>query len=288
GISAGLMALLFPWLLASSLRFRRRNTSLRGIRFNFSGSALQAYKALWYYYLMALILFGVLLIDRNLIADHLKINLETLNIAYIAIGAVLMISIPAIFMRDILQFSLCYTHYGKERFSAYLESSNFISFYWLAIFVAGLMYFFATALGLGLAYLVDLGTNNNTQSTTYGLDMMAGALILAMPYITQFISYYFVQASIFRESFRHLSLGNLRFMSSLLHIGYIGLMLKVTILTVFTLGFYYPWGRVALARYKVESVRVRGDIPLVFSAPLESASALGQEFTDGMNLDIGL
>jgi uncharacterized membrane protein YjgN (DUF898 family) len=42
-VSAGVLMLCMPWVLARSLRFRLHNTSYRGVRFRFSGSVRSAY-----------------------------------------------------------------------------------------------------------------------------------------------------------------------------------------------------------------------------------------------------
>lgn len=57
-----MVAVLFPWLFCTALRFRRRMTSYRNVRFNFSGGIGQSYKAwspVYVFFGVYLLLLGV-------------------------------------------------------------------------------------------------------------------------------------------------------------------------------------------------------------------------------------
>jgi len=61
----GLVALVaviavLPWLLVRSIAFRLRNTSWRGVRFDFHGAGLQGYRVFLVWPLLALVSFGLL------------------------------------------------------------------------------------------------------------------------------------------------------------------------------------------------------------------------------------
>jgi uncharacterized membrane protein YjgN (DUF898 family) len=62
-------------------------------------------------------------------------------------------------------------------------------------------------------------------------------------------------------------------------------------LTILTAGLYWPWAAVALARYRIECVRVEAEAPLgtlVAGLQGQPVSAAGVGATDLFGFDIGL
>jgi uncharacterized membrane protein YjgN (DUF898 family) len=69
------------------------------------------------------------------------------------------------------------------------------------------------------------------------------------------------------------------------------LVLTQTLLTLLTAGLYWPFAAVAIARYRIESVEVVGEVPLsemrVAVAPDRAGRATGDAAADMFGLDLG-
>jgi uncharacterized membrane protein YjgN (DUF898 family) len=86
-------------------------------------------------------------------------------------------------------------------------------------------------------------------------------------------------------------LGDIRFRTEIKAWPLFRLVLKNVTLTILTLGLYWPWAAVALARYRIQCVCVESEAPLsALAAGLEArpVSATGEGAADAFGLDIGL
>lgn len=73
-------------------------------------------------------------------------------------------------------------------------------------------------------------------------------------------------------------------------LAYVGIVLSNTLLTILTLGLFYPWGKVRLARYKARHTRVfaRGDLDHFVQGEREKAGPVAEGVSDLFDFDIGL
>jgi len=80
------------------------------------------------------------------------------------------------------------------------------------------------------------------------------------------------------------------FRSSLLAGRYIALTLGNWLLIIVTLGLYFPWARVRMARYRAEalSIEATGDLDAFVAGECQTAAAIGDETAEMFDLDIGL
>jgi uncharacterized membrane protein YjgN (DUF898 family) len=83
--------------------------------------------------------------------------------------------------------------------------------------------------------------------------------------------------------------GGLRFSSSIRAIRLWKLVLGRMLLVIITLGFYWPFAAVAIAKYRVESlsVEVEGQWPLIEAPSSADANAVGDATLDFFDLDLG-
>lgn len=72
--------------------------------------------------------------------------------------------------------------------------------------------------------------------------------------------------------------------------GYLGLVTVNTLLSVLTLGIFYPWAHVRTVRYKLDHLclMAKGDLDHFVAREQKEVSALGDEAGDFFDLDIGL
>ena len=89
----------------------------------------------------------------------------------------------------------------------------------------------------------------------------------------------------------HTRLGDVRFSTAIAAGPLFRLTLKNVLLTLVTAGLYWPFAAVALARYRVECMRIESDEPLTTLAEGTLAppgAAAGDAAVDAFGLDIGL
>ncbi|MBV9905461.1 MAG: DUF898 family protein, partial [Alphaproteobacteria bacterium] len=68
------------------------------------------------------------------------------------------------------------------------------------------------------------------------------------------------------------------------------ILITNTLLTILTLGFYYPFARVRLARYRMQKYALiaSGDLDAFTSESLENQSAIGEEIAGFFDFSFGL
>src|SRR5205823_5137168 len=86
-------------------------------------------------------------------------------------------------------------------------------------------------------------------------------------------------------------LGDVRFRTEIKARALFKIVFKSVMLTLLTCGLYWPFAAVALARYRIECVRVDSELPLTaIAADLHGrpVAALGEGAADTFGLDLGL
>jgi uncharacterized membrane protein YjgN (DUF898 family) len=83
--------------------------------------------------------------------------------------------------------------------------------------------------------------------------------------------------------------GDLQFHSTILAGRLWKLVLGQMLLVLLTLGIYWPFAAVAIARYRVESIRVegKGSWPVIEAPAVAEGSAVGDATLDFFDLDLG-
>jgi len=86
-----------------------------------------------------------------------------------------------------------------------------------------------------------------------------------------------------------LGLGENNITSNMSVMGYLRIAVRNTFAMLFTLGLYYPWAKVNITRYIVESLRVEAaDLDSFVASSQEENSAFGEEFGEAFDLGIGV
>ena len=244
----GLVA--FPWLLLTSIRFRARNTSYRGIRFAFSGS-----------YLKALVLFLV----------HGPLILLTLGFSF------------PIFLQRQKAFIANHLSYGSAPLRFNARAGDFYRGLAAALMLWALL--LAGAVGLVLRLFAGPGSALGLALILFALPLL-GLLFVLLQLV--FLPYSRVVGS--NLLWNHMQVGITRFRSTQRVRAYLAIALSNWLLILLTLGFFWPLAQIRLAQFRARNLFVVAPQALaeVAAKPRRDASALGSEAMAALDLDIAL
>jgi uncharacterized membrane protein YjgN (DUF898 family) len=255
-ILAGI-AVVMPWLLRNSLRFRLYNTSWRGTRFHFRGTVAGAYR--------------VFLLNGFL----------TLITLYVM----------APFMHQRVK---AYQHdnswFGQTRCSFHARAGQFYLIYLLllAAIVVFAIVMGVSGVGGALASLSQVqkhGGHVNPHTVYTSLAILYGVLILMGVSIGPVL-----HALITNLIWNNTRLGEHRIECNMSPLVLIWISLSNFVLVVLTLGLFIPWAMVRLARFQLESVRLlpASDLQEFVAAEPEAIGAVGEEAATAFDFDISL
>lgn len=279
------LAVLWPALWRASLQFRLGNTSWRGLRMQFTGSMGGAYGALllpWVAFALiggALGFMGGAAAGGGLLAVLLPVA--------IMLGVYGLI--PYFWLR-LKRYQHGHYAYGQIQTSldarvgaTYGVFARTAGVAFLAFLVAGLCFV------LGLALFGGLGGGD---PRAFGAAILAFAPLVAL---------LFVLAQVLPRAYATSRLQNLlwsgtgsediRFKSRVGFGALAGLLFKNWLLVIVTLGLYWPWAAIAVARLRLEAVSLRTRQPLdalSAGARARSGDAAGDAAGDVFGIDLGL
>lgn len=251
------IAVVMPWLLRNSFRFRLYNTSWRGTRFHFRGTAARAYR--------------VFLLNGFL----------TLITLYVM----------APFMHQRLK---AYQHgnswFGRSQCSFHARAGQFYVIYLLllaAIVVFAIVIGFS-GIGGALAALSQVqkqGGRVNPVAVIRALTILYGALILMAVSIGPAF-----HALITNLIWNNTRVGEHRIECNMSPFALVWITVSNFVLVVLTLGLFIPWAMVRLARFQLESVRLlpASDLQEFVAAEPETIGAVGEEVATAFDFDISL
>lgn len=282
-----IVAAIWPALLKSSMQFRLANTSWRGLRFHFKGSAGGAYRAV-----VPLFVPGLVILAAVVGID----NPNKPPVWYLATLGVVALATLAVFpwlLWNLKQYQ--HNHYALASLQTTFKAT-LGSFYKLFFKALGVM---LLPIGLVIAFAaiaVFLGkTNLSSGALPKGImnpavlivlvmasfAAVATTLVIARPYLTSRL-----QNLVWTRT------GNasLRFVSDLRFSSLLWLTVKNWFFVVLTFGFYWPFAAVAVARMRLEAVTVKTRIDpdtLVSQMRSVEGEAAGDAAGDLFGLDIG-
>jgi uncharacterized membrane protein YjgN (DUF898 family) len=281
-------ALIYPWVIVRSAKFRARNTRYRNIAFRFSGTTWQAVKAygLLYLVLLPLVAFSLYLAAYQ--QTHGGVEAMPPNFMQMYGGAfigtlILFIAVWPLYLARMKAFVHRNLHYGStqgefdgsagEFFKALLRVSGLSL---LAFLIMAVMIFGGAMIGTAIGGLAG--------KITMGIIVLAGYSALVLPQAAYF-SY------ITNTTIAHATLGNLKFESDLQAGRYAKLLLTNLLLLIFTAGFAWPWTRVRLMRYRIENTGVLATpaaLDQVVAQASRDESAIGEEAAEFLDFDLSL
>jgi uncharacterized membrane protein YjgN (DUF898 family) len=251
-----LMALVLPWLLLRSLAFRLANTSWRGLRFHFEGSAGSAYRVFLLWPILAIVSLGLL-------APAAHHALKTWQHQQSA--------------------------FGRSRFGF---DATVGAFYRVWLMTAALVVILPVMVAVFVGVLASQGFESRdiipgvADGGVILLVVLAviafyAGLLSVMPY---FITH--VQNLIWNRT----TLGTHRFESRLRFGRTLGITVSNMILTVLTLGLFRPFAVIRMARYRVEAMTlVPGEsLDHFVGQQAREVEAFGEEVSEFFDIDIAL
>ena len=276
------IAALWPALLKSSMQFRLANTSWRGLRFRFTGSLTDAYKA-------ALPLFvpGALIVGASAMVSTHPGRQTQLGIVIGLLGLCSVLLTPWLLWK---LKSYQHTNYAlgaeQTRFSAGIWSFYKLSLKVIAVYM-GLLLLIGVLFGLlgGLAAMSASGKPD------------AQAIALAFFWIVPLAFILFVGLSAFSVArtqdllWNHTASDHVQFQSRLRFRSLFWLNIKNWLLTALTLGLYWPFAVVATRRLRLQAVSIvlALDVEqLVADSTSNAGDAAGDAAGDFFGFDIGL
>ncbi|HEX4635874.1 MAG TPA: YjgN family protein [Rhizomicrobium sp.] len=240
-----------PWLVISSLRFNARNSSYRNIRFNFTGS----YGAAFVAYILWPLLAAITLFTTYPLARR---------------------------ARD--QFNINNHSFGGKYFHAEIPGAAMYGIYLTGLFI--FLGFLAVAAVL-YAGLHTQPLNLKNPATMVPLVIVFGGVYaFSMLFLMTFIGTKVFNLAVSRTALAE----RFQFESALSPLYMTWLTFSNLLLTLATLGLFYPWARVSVARYWVEQLAVTGpqEMDEFMSDVVSGQGAIGEEVASFFDIDIGL
>lgn len=245
-----------PWLITSSLRFNARNTSYRNVRFNFTGTYGGALKSYVLWPILGFLTLGFLMPLARKVADYYYVNHHT---------------------------------FGGRPFE-----TEFTAWHIYRIFLI--------AIGIGLVLILVLGG-----LIAASMAVMPHGQTFDPKHPNAFMPLFFLVLIAFEVAFITLGIaiatmvfnlvvnstvldGRHKLGANLSVFGIAWIVIANILLTVLTLGIFYPWAQVRIARYRVEhlSLEAASDLDEFTSETFGTQSAVGEEIAGFFDLDFGL
>jgi uncharacterized membrane protein YjgN (DUF898 family) len=249
------LALVLPWLLGSSFRFRLHNTSYRGLRFQFHGTVKQAY---WIF----------------------------LGLPLLAVASLL--TLVPFWHHRLKRYQFTNAAYGRSRFSVKPPVGDFYSTYVLAAFMFfGLMILVFIAVAIMLAVFVG-GTGTPPANLPAGAQLAFMVVLVGLYMLAVVGVQSLMMARIHNLVWNHARLEGHAFVSRVEASTLFGILLTNLLGTVATLGLFRPFAQVRLARYMAGAftlVTPEGFEQFVFAAP-DDVTAAGDEAAEWLDFDI--
>jgi uncharacterized membrane protein YjgN (DUF898 family) len=294
-----ILALVWPALLKSSLQFRLANTSWRGLRFHFTGSVRGAYEALLPLFVPSAIIFGLLsMIDP----EQQQTPPAWFEWAMLSVFPLMLLLGPWLWWRfkkyqhDHYAYAGLETHFKASVgsfFGVFLKTAGVTL---ASMLVGGILVGIVVAIGVAAAATLGLG-DSGLGGLMQNKGLMLILLLLAVPLIALgVIAIYGVWIPYFAARMQNLvwsKTGNreFRFQSALTFRSALKLTIKNWLLIGLTLGLYWPFAAVAMARLKLQAMAVLSRVDpqaLINRSKTPEGEAAGDAAGNLFGVDIGL
>lgn len=264
-IAAILLAL--PYLMMNALRFRLRNTSYRGLRFGFTGSAGSAYRA--YVAPVAIFVFPAVLAGIP----------QTAAVAYLGVLPYLGWPMAYAAMK---RYQHQHLGYGQRASYYTAKTRQFVGVYLRALGWT------AAAVVAGSVTVTVLSFVISGAGVTV-LDWLLVVASILVIYVVYLVSGPYVTVHVANIVWNNTACAGIGFESRLSASGLIKLQTRNVILTLLTLGLYRPFAVVNVYRYRLAHMTVRSADPIaeVLSGARASApGAAGDGAADMLGFDL--
>jgi uncharacterized membrane protein YjgN (DUF898 family) len=257
-VVVGAIAIIMPWLLRNSFRFRLYNSSWRGIRFHFRGAVGAAYRVF--------LLNGFLtMITLYLLAPfmHQRVKAYQHNNSW----------------------------FGQTQCSFHARVGEFYKIYLL--WLVGLLLFGTLVIfgGIGSTFVAISHAKEsgapppNPMVILKMIGVLYGALILAAVLIGPVF-----HALITNLIWRNTRIGEHRIECKISPLGLVWIGISNLFLTVITLGLFMPWAMIRLIKFQLNAVTLvpASDMQEFLAAEPDKIGAVGEETATAFDFDISL
>lgn len=244
-----------PWLVNTSLRFNARNSSYRNVRFNFEGRYFEALVAYVLWPIGGFATLGALIPAARRARDFFYTNHHT---------------------------------YGGRPFRTDFTAGQIYLVFGIALLIV-LVLFGLCGTGAWYAY------QHFKSHPVAKLDMK---MIIVFEVVVWFFVWFIIvsiapaiHTMIVNLSLNHTMLDERhQLCSEMSPIKVAWITVTNAILTLLTVGLFYPWAKVRLTRYEIDhlSIELDGDIDAYASEALAAQSAVGEEIGSFFSFDFGL
>jgi len=250
-----LLLLVFPWLVQRSLRFKLHNSSYRGLRFGFDGTAGGAYKAFLMWPLIGYVTLGLLM--------------------------------PVAHQR-IKAYQHRNSRYGTAPFSFTAGEGKFFGIYFKMLGMLILMGLAFAALAGGLGWFASLNMEGKDPEQQAALAGMIGFAILGFYLLLFMLIGPWFAARIQNLVWNGTALGEHGFSSNVRARDLFVIYTTNFIGIVLTLGLFKPFADIRLARYRLEhmALNVQGSLEEFVAGQQQGIGATGEETADIFDFDI--
>ena len=257
GVWILILGAALPWLANSSIRFTARNSSWRNIRFNFDATYFEAFIAYGVWSAAALAFFPLVPFTRR-VHDYFYIN---------------------------------HHRFGGRGFKTEFSGSRVYGIYLMGfilivgILIAGLL----VAAGVILLITKLHGALGNFSIPIGPNDfsiIVFGVFGLGSAYVTNFVTTMVTNVAISNSTLE----GGFQLSSKASAMRVAWIVTTNVLLTLLTLGLFYPFARVRLARYRMGKYALiaGSDLDGFTSEALESQNAIGEEIAGFFDFGFGL
>jgi uncharacterized membrane protein YjgN (DUF898 family) len=306
-VALAALALIWPALIQAGQRFRMSQTSWRGLRFAFGGTIGGAYKALLPAALPVVAMVAAVTVvalmqgpPRPRPANTPPAAPDWADAWPLVFTLALMLLIPWI-LWSIKRYQHGHYAFGRVRarftagpgaFYALFAKSSLVTI--AVAMVAGTV--FAIVAGGGMFMAVLGGAGNNSGGGRSGGPGLWMFVVFAVLGALAYLAIFWISRPYFTSRLQNLlwnrtDSGTLGFRSKLRFRSLLLLGLKNGLLTILTLGFYWPFAAIATAKMRLEAVTVlahRDLDAIVHDASAASKDAAGDAAGDVFGIDIGL
>lgn len=239
---------LLPALLALALYFRLRNTSYRGLRFEFDGTFRHSYQALRLPLAMALIGLAAVAIAMQYIGESGKTSM-LIGIVLAVVYLLLPIIVIPMFQVQWKRFAHEHSLFGTERFGFTATVKQYSKTYWssfllfiLVLLPAAIAFVWVTAYLFG-----DMYRSRGPFSWWNKLPEII--LIISILYVMLFTIAPYLKAKFFNLAWNNTQIGKHSFVADVPVWGLVGVVASNFALILLTLGFYRPFAVIRTQKY---------------------------------------
>jgi uncharacterized membrane protein YjgN (DUF898 family) len=290
----GLFVLLMPFLMQRSVRFRFANSSYRGLRFGFKGTAKEAYRTLLPYMLLPLgyaLFIVAMFLNPEAVAEFWKAIPQGYAFAWALLGFTVFlgtIALYALLHASWRRFSINHAYFGTVKGHTTITGKRYVWIYFSTLIVLILLIAVLVSVIAGFGFLATL---------------MSPLVMVALPFLVIgfYVFLFSIQGILFARlqnycwnkatDVRTANDQPLAWFSSDLSISSYGLLqFKNWALTFLTLGLYRPFAVVNSTKAKLQAISLSNSqfIDSVIATETQNASAIGEEALDAFDLDFSI